>query len=407
MQPLAYRIRPTKFEDIIGQDHLISDKGIIKKMIDNNQLFSMILHGPPGIGKTTIAKIISSYFSLNSFEFNASVDSKEKLKDISKHTSTYENTVLIIDEIHRMKKDIQDFLLPFVEEGSLIIIGLTTENPYHSVNKAIRSRVHIYKLNEVNHEQVISLLKKTAKNHFSNTTVDDDVFKHIAYSASAEIRTSLNMLELLCLNEENVTLEKAINILGKPSLALDKNGDDYYDCLSALQKSIRGSDVDAALHYLARLLVKGDLEIVFRRLTIIAYEDIGLGNPSIGPKVMAAIEACRTTGLPEGRIPLSVVVVEMALSPKSNSAYSALDEAIADFTNGITGKIPPNILNREIVVKNATYKFPHDYEDGFVKQQYLPSGIPNKVYYKPKLTGKYERAFKERIDYLNSLKNKS
>ncbi|MFI3252519.1 MAG: replication-associated recombination protein A [bacterium] len=403
MQPLAFRIRPTKFEDIIGQDHLVGPKGIIKKMIDNNQLFSMILHGAPGIGKTSIAKIISSYFSLNVFEFNASVDNKDKLKEISTSASFYENTVLIIDEIHRMKKDIQDYLLPSVEEGKLTIIGLTTENPYHSVNKAIRSRVHIYKLNDIKQCDVSTLLKKVAEKEFS-TNVESEVFDYLAHASNCEIRTALNMLEILCLNEENVSLENAKNVIGKPSLDLDKNGDSYYDCLSALQKSIRGSDVDAALHYLARLIVKGDLDIIFRRLTIIAYEDIGLGNPSIGPKVMAAIEACRATGLPEGRIPLSVVVVEMALSPKSNSAYSALDEAIVDFTSGITGKIPPNILNREIVVGNAKYKFPHDYEEGFVKQQYLPSGIPNKVYYKPKLTGKYERAFKERLEQLNKMK---
>lgn len=398
MQPLAYRIRPTKFEDIIGQDHLVGKNGIIKKMLDNNQLFSMILYGPPGIGKTTIAKVISSSFSLNVFEFNASTDNKEKLKDISQNTKFYDNTVIIIDEIHRMKKDIQDFLLPFVEEGKLIMIGLTTESVFHSVNKAIRSRVHVYKLNDLQKDDVKQLLIKTAKQHFPNVKIDDDVFEYIATS---EVRTSLNMLEVLCFDDD-VTLSKAISIIGKPNLALDKNGDSYYDCLSALQKSIRGSDVNASIHYLARLIVLGDLEIIFRRLTVIAYEDIGLGNPSIGPKVIAAIEAAKSIGLPEARIPLSVVVVEMALSPKSNSAYTALDEAIVDFTTDNSGSIPKHILNREIAV-GETYLYPHDYPNSYVKQQYMPSKIKNKKYYKPKDTGKYERAFKERIDFLDKL----
>ncbi len=398
MQPLAYRIRPSKFEDIIGQDHLVGENGIIRKMLNNKQLFSMILYGAPGIGKTTIAKVISNTFTLNVFEFNASTDTKEKLKDIAENTKFYDNTVIIIDEIHRMKKDIQDFLLPYVEEGKLVMIGLTTESPFHSVNKAVRSRCHVYKLNDLKREDVKQLLIKVSEEHFPNVKINDDVFEYIS---TDEVRTSLNMLELLCFDDE-VTLDKATSIIGKPNLALDKNGDSYYDCLSALQKSIRGSDVDASLHYLARLIVLGDLEIIFRRLTVIAYEDVGLGNPAMGPKVIAAIEAARRTGLPEARIPLSVVVVEMALSPKSNSAYSALDEAIVDFTNGLAGPIPKNILNREIVA-GTTYLYPHDYPNSFVRQQYLPSKLKGKKYYKPKDTGKYERALKERIDFLDKL----
>ncbi len=404
MQPLAYRIRPTKFEDLVGQDHLVGPNGIIKKMLDKEQLFSLILYGAPGIGKTTIAKIISNNYSLNVFEFNASVDGKDKLKEIISNTSFYENTIVIIDEIHRMKKDIQDYLLPFIEEGSLIMIGLTTENPYHSVNKAIRSRAHVYKLNDIKHEDIVKLLIKVHKENFNNI-VNEEVFEYIAYASSTEVRTSLNMLELLCINDDIVTLELAKSILGKPALALDKNGDSYYDCLSALQKSIRGSDVNASLHYLARLIVKGDLEIIFRRLTVISYEDIGLGNPSIGPKCMAAIEAAKMVGLPEARIPLATLVVEMALSPKSNTAYSGLDEAIMDYQNGLCDPIPKHILNREIA-GGAKYLYPHDYEESYVKQQYLPNNLVNKKYYKPKLTGKYERAFKERLEYLEKLNYK-
>lgn len=406
MQPLAYRLRPKTFDDIIGQDHLVGNDGIIRKMISTNKVYSMILYGVPGCGKTSIAKIIASSFSLNVFEFNASVDNKQKLKEITESSAYFETTILIIDEIHRMKKDVQDFLLPSMENGKITVIGLTTENPYHSVNPAIRSRSHIYRLNNISNDDIKKLLTNVInnENEFKEYNISTEIIEYIANSSASEVRTALNMLEIITLNEnKNITLEQVIKLIGKPNLTLDKNSDNYYECLSALQKSIRGSDVNASIHYLARLLTAGDLEIIFRRLLAIAYEDIGLGNPQIGPRLDAAINAAKQLGMPEARIPLSVIVVDMALSPKSNSAYNAINEALVDYQNGTCGPLPKHIINREIVKNPKLYKYPHDFNDSIVKQQYLPDNMINKQYYLPKTTGKYERAFKERIEYLNKI----
>lgn len=406
MQPLAYRLRPKTFDDIIGQDHLVGINGIIRKMINQNKVYSMILYGVPGCGKTSIAKIIAASFSLNVFEFNASVDNKQKLKEITESSAYFETTILIIDEIHRMKKDVQDFLLPSMENGKITVIGLTTENPYHSVNPAIRSRSHIYRLNHINNEDIKKLLTNVINNNdeFKDYVLSNEIIDYIAISSGSEVRTALNMLEIITLSEDkNITLDQVIQIIGKPNLTLDKNSDNYYECLSALQKSIRGSDVNASIHYLARLLTAGDLEIIFRRLLAIAYEDIGLGNPQIGPRLDAAINAAKQLGMPEARIPLSVIVVDMALSPKSNSAYSAINEALSDYQSGKCGPLPKHIINREILKNPKLYKYPHDFNDSIVKQQYLPDNMINKQYYLPKTTGKYERAFKERLEYLNKI----
>ena len=407
MEPLACRLRPKTFDDIIGQDHLVGKNGVIRKMCENNKLFSLILHGDPGIGKTSIANVIGSYYGLNVFEFNASVDSKAKLKDISESINFYSESVLIIDEIHRMKKDIQDFLLPYVEKGQLIIIGLTTVNPYQSINPAIRSRCHIYKLNPIKKEDVIKLLKRVLVKEFNDMNFDDEVFDYIATSSNGEIRTALNMLEAITLlgNEKVITLDDAAKICGRPSLKLDKGEDNYYDILSALQKSIRGSDVDAALHYLARLVTLEDIDIIARRLMVIAYEDIGLGNPYMGARVLAACEVAKKVGFPEARIPLAEVVVELALSPKSNSAYAAFDKAMEEYQTINPGEIPSHILNREIGHNGVTYKYPHDYPDHWVNQEYMPKNLVGHRYYEGAETGAYERQLKGR--YLELLKRKN
>jgi len=408
MEPLAYRLRPKNFEDVVGQDHLVGENGVIKKMIDKNTFFSIILFGEPGCGKTTIASICKSYFEPNVYEFNASIDTKDKLKEIASNTAYYDNTLVIIDEIHRMKKDIQDFLLPYLESNKLTIIGLTTENPYISINPAIRSRCHIYKLNPLNSDNIMQLLTSTIKKEklFENQKLDNEVLDYIATQCGCEIRTALNMLESITLIDGDITLEKAEKIIGIKALKLDQKGINYYDLLSAFQKSIRGSDVDAALHYLARLIKLEDLEIICRRLTVIAYEDIGLANPGCGPKVIAACDAAKRLGLPEARIPLSAITIDLALSPKSNTAESSIDKALAAIDNTSSLDIPPHILNREIK-GGAIYKYPHDFPDDFVAQQYLPNSLFYDQYYQGKETGKYERALKERYDYLvKTLKKK-
>ena len=395
MQPLAYRIRPKKFEDVIGQDHLVGKNGVIKKMLDQGNLCSMILYGPAGCGKTSIASIIADMFPLTSFSFNASTDSKNKLKEIADCAKYHESTICIIDEIHRMKKDIQDFLLPYAESGSLIIIGLTTENPYRSINPAIRSRCHIYRMNEIKKSDIIFLLKKTVIEE-KMKPLTDDIYEYLATASSCEVRTALNMLEVTeMLDENDLKLDNVIELVGKKAFQIDREGEYYYDCASAMIKSIRGSDPDAALHYLARLLQTEDLEFIARRLLISAYEDIGLGNPNAGPRVYAACEAALHVGLPEARIPLAYAVVDLATSPKSNSAYLGINEAIKDLDTMTSMQIPPHILNKELKSGKYEYKYPHDYENGWVKQQYLPDELLDKKYYKPKNTGSYERAIKE------------
>lgn len=412
MEPLACRIRPKTFDDIIGQDHLVGKNGVIRKMCESNRLFSLILHGDPGIGKTSIANVIASYYSLNVFEFNASVDNKAKLKDISESINYYAESILIIDEIHRMKKDIQDFLLPYVEKGQLIIIGLTTVNPYQSINPAIRSRCHIYKLNNIKCNDVIKLLKNVLSKEKSleNIKMTDEVLEYIASNSNGEIRTALNMLEAVSLlgNEKEITIEDAVMICGKPSLKLDKGEDNYYDILSALQKSIRGSDVDASLHYLARLVTLEDIDIIARRLMVIAYEDVGLGNPHMGSRVLAACEVAKKLGFPEARIPLAEVVVELALSPKSNTAYIAFDKALNEYQTTDCGEIPPHILNREIGHNGVTYKYPHDYPNHWVDQEYMPKNLVGHIYYQGCETGAYERQLHNRnIELKNQRKKKN
>lgn len=402
MKPLAYRIRPKSFDDIVGQDHLVGPKGVIRKMLDANQLCSMILYGPAGCGKTSIAEIISSYYALNSYSFNASCDNKAKLKEIIEASKMYQDIVLIIDEIHRMKKDVQDYLLPFVESGTLTIVGLTTENPYRAINPAIRSRAHIYRLNEITKTDIIKLLKKTIIEQ-KMKPITDDILDYIAVAASCEVRSSLNMLEIAnMLDEDELSLTNVKALIGKKTFAIDEEGESYYDIASAMIKSIRGSDPDAAIHYLARLLQSEDIEFIARRLMISAYEDVALGNPNAGPRVYAACEAALKIGLPEARIPLAYATIDLATSPKSNSTYLAINQAIEDLDTLTSMQIPPHILNKELKSGKYTYKYPHDYKNGYVKQQYLPDELIDKVYYNPKDTGTYERGIKE---FLNKLKN--
>ena len=404
MQPLAYRIRPKKFEDIIGQDHLVGPHGVITQMLNQEKLFSMILYGTPGCGKTSIAEIISSFYPMSSFSFNASTDNKEKLKDIADSTKYYDDTICIIDEIHRMNKNTQDFLLPYMESGKLIIIGLTTENPYRSINPAIRSRCHIYRMNEITPSDIIVLLNKTIEKENLNK-IPDDIIKYISIASGNDIRTALNMLEIVSMLDENeLNLENAQKLIGKKAFLIDEEGENYYDCASAMIKSIRGSDSDAALHYMARLLKTGDLEFICRRLLCSAYEDIGLGNPNVGPRVYAACEAALHLGRPEARLPLAYAVVDLATSPKSNSTYLAINEALADLDNLTSMKIPPHILNKELKSGKYEYKYPHDYKNGYVLQQYLPDELLGKTYYKAKDTGSYERAIKE---FMKKLKDEA
>lgn len=408
MKPLAYLMRPNTFEDIVGQDHLVGENGIIRKMLKSNSLFSFILYGNPGCGKTTIAEATCKLSGFKWFKFNASTDNKETLKQIITEAVFLDEAIIIVDEIHRMKKDIQDYLLPYVENGTVIMIGLTTVNPYHSVNPAIRSRCHVYRLNDLTNDHLRQVLDRAYKYIGKEIQIDDAVYEYIINLANKEIRTLINIFETLVkTSTEHITIKDATKALNKANVSFDANGDSYYDTLSGLHKSIRGSDVDAALHYLAKLIIADDLQSLCRRLLCIAYEDIGLANPGIGPRVKAACDAARELGNPEARLPLSVVVIEMALSPKSNSAYLALSKAMDDIEQGKSGTLPKHLKNTySFDPSQEAYKYPHDYPNAWVDQQYLPDTLVGSKYYIPKPTSKSETSLYNRYMQIESFKNK-
>lgn len=379
MEILADKLRPKKLDDIIGQSHLIGEGKILTNLVKNKKLFSMIFYGKPGIGKTSIANALVNELNLHYKFLNATINNKADFDTAIMEAKMYGDMVLIIDEIHRMNKDKQDLLLPYIENGTIILIGLTTSNPYHKINPAIRSRCQIFELHELDSKDIKEGLKKASKN-FEDIKVDDDTLEYIANLSSGDMRFALNLLEVSYYSgDKTITIETVKKINSKPVFFHDKDGDGHYDVISALQKSIRGSDVDAALHYLARLIEAEDLDIIYRRLSVIAYEDIGLANPGIGPRVMAAISAAELVGLPEARIPLGEIVVEMALSPKSNSSHLALDAALNDIHKGNTGNVPDNIKT-----SSTTYLYPHDYPNDWVKQNYMPKNLIGKKYYIPK-----------------------
>ena len=394
-EPLAFKLRPKKINDIIGQQHLVGKNKIIYNMVNNKKLFSLILYGKPGIGKTSLANAIINELNFKYKNLNAVINSKKDFDIVIEEAKMYNGIVLVLDEIHRLNKDKQDILLPYLESGLITLIGMTTSNPYHSINPAIRSRCQIFELNPLTIEDVKEGIKKATTSQFlPNIKIDNESIDYISKLSGGDLRYAYNLLEVAyySTNDFIVNLEVLKKINNKPSFFHDKNEDGYYDVISAFQKSIRGSDVNAALYYLARLIEAEDLDIIFRRMSVIAYEDIGLANTSMGPKVDACINACNRLGLPEARIPLAVTVIELALSPKSNSAYSALDSALNVVRMGNSGNVPNHIKTN-----SEDYLYPHNYKGSWVKQQYLPDEIKDDKYYFPK-NNKYENMLKEIMD---------
>ena len=397
---LAIKLRPNKISDIVGQQHLVGENKIIYNLVKNKKLFSMILYGNPGIGKTSIALAIVNELGLKHRVLNAVINNKKDFDVVIEEAKMYNGMVLVLDEIHRMNKDKQDLLLPYLESGLITLIGMTTSNPYHSINPAIRSRCQLFELLPLNEEDIIQALHKVKeKKILPNLIIEDDAIKYIARVSGNDLRSSYNLLEVsyYSTSDGNVTIDVLKNINGKAKIYFDKNEDGYYDVISAFQKSIRGSDVNASLHYLARLIEADNLDIILRRLAVIVYEDIGLANPMMGPKVMAAISSAQMLGFPEARIPLAEIVIELALSPKSNSAEMAIDLALNEIRSKDVGSVPKHLHNG-----NPDYLYPHNYKNDYVKQQYLPDNIKTSTYYYPK-TNKNEVILKDVMDKLSKM----
>jgi putative ATPase len=408
-KPLAFRMRPRTIEEVVGQQHLVADDKIIARMVKAKQLTSMILYGPPGIGKTSIASAIAGSTQYAFRTLNAVTNNKKDMEIVAAEAKMSGKVILLLDEVHRLDKGKQDFLLPYLENGMITLIGATTSNPYHAINPAIRSRCQIFELKPLTADEIkLALLRaiNDEERGLGKYTIEisEDALQHFAEASNGDVRSSLNALELAVLStdqdEEGIThinLQIAEECMQKKSIVSDNDGDGHYDVLSAFQKSIRGSDVNAALHYLGRLIEAGDLFSISRRLLVIAYEDVGLANPQAGARTLAAIETCERIGFPEARIPLANAVIELCLSPKSNSAISAIDAALADIQKGIIGEVPDHLRDAHYkgakeLGRGIDYLYPHDYESGWVPQQYLPDRLKHKKYYIPKKTGKFEQA---------------
>ena len=420
--PLAARMRPTTLEEFVGQEHIVGKGKLLYRAIKSDRLSSVVFYGPPGTGKTTLAKIIANTTKSKFRQINATTagikDIKETVEDAKADLGMYgTKTILFIDEIHRFNKSQQDALLPHVEDGTLVLIGATTENPYFEVNKALVSRSIVFELHQLEDKDIKKLLQRALTDVEKgmgayHAEMDEDAMNFLANTANGDARTALNALELAVLTTDpvdgktHITLEVAEECIQKRALNYDKDGDNHYDTISAFIKSMRGSDPDAALYYLAKMIYAGeDPKFIARRVVICASEDVGNADPHALQVAVAAMEAVNFIGMPEGRIPLAQAVSYVACAPKSNAAYLGIDKALSDVRNIRIKTVPPHLKDAHYsgskeLGHGIGYKYAHDYPNHYVEQQYLPDELLGTVYYAPTENG-VERRIKE---YLLRLK---
>ena len=398
LAPLADRMRPTKIEDIVGQRHLIGENKMLYNIIKSGKIPNMIFYGPSGVGKTTLASIIANGANMHLHRLNGTNCSTADIKQIVEETKTLVGIggiLLYLDEIQYLNKKQQQSLLQYIEDGSITLIASTTENPYFYVYSAILSRSTVFEFKAVEAEDTIPVIERSfdqMRSELGEIEVADEAIKVISSHCGGDVRKAINAVELCALSASEVdgkrivTRELAEELTPRSGMRYDRDGDEHYDIISAYQKSMRGSDPDAALHYLARLLQAGDLPSACRRLMVCANEDVGLAYPQIIPIVKAAVDTAQALGLPEARIPLANAVVLVATSPKSDSVYKGINSAMEDVAMGNSGPIPRQLQNKhfdsaEVEQKGQFYKYPHAFPNHYVKQQYLPDKIKNRRYY--------------------------
>ena len=399
MEPLAQRLRPRTLDEVCGQRHLLAPGQVFRRTIDRGVIPNMIFYGPSGVGKTTVASIIAANSGMRLYKLNGTTASTSDIKSVLGDIGTLNaanGILLYLDEIQYFNKRQQQSLLECVEQGTVTLIASTTENPYFYVYNALLSRCTVFEfksLSAADVEQGLhNALKKLSEGENTPVRMDEDACAYLAESAGGDLRKALGCLDFAVTaaapepEGKHITLDMIQQVTRRTAMRYDRDGDDHYDIVSAYQKSMRGSDPDAALHYLARLLEAGDLPSACRRLMVCACEDVGLAYPQIIPIVKAAVDAANMVGLPEARLPLADAVILVATSPKSNSAHDAINAAIADVQAGRTGPIPRQLQNKhfdgeDALVKGQNYKYAHDYDHHWVKQQYLPDALKDVKYY--------------------------
>lgn len=412
LKPLAYRIRPKNISEVIGQSHLVGHDGILTKSIETKTIFSIIFFGPPGCGKTTIAEAYAASMGIKCIKLNAVTSNKKDLESAINEAKLFDNAYIVMDEVHRLNKDKQDILLPYIEDGTIYLLGCTTENPYMAINKAVRSRCHLLEVKSLNEDDIYEGLIR-AVNHKDGLKTkikfEDEALKAIAKKSAGDLRFALNYLEVISISihKDVINKDDVNSIIQVPNYQMDLNENEHYDSVSALQKSIRGSDVDAALYYLARLCIVQDLDSIIRRLLVTAYEDVGLANPQAVDRVYNATQVALRVGFPEAVIPLGFAVTDLCLSPKSKEACNAIHRAM-DYACSHPMDVMDYLKLTPVNVDELD-KYPYDRPDLWNKIQYLPELIKDMRFYEPNLdtSSSYEKALNDNYLKLKKIKRSS